>query len=79
MVEMGLKPSDSFVQKVINLDSCLKSRLGLIIVGQTETAKTTCLQVLHQTLKSSNTQIKSKILYPKSLTTQELFGYEHKQ
>ena len=53
-------------------------RSGVMLAGSTGSGKTTCYKVLQKTLSITQIQktIKTKCLNPKSVSIDELYGYE---
>lgn len=71
-----------FVQKVLQLYEMLSLRHGIILLGEPMCGKTTCYQLLMETLKDlslrpleiTEMSVASRIINPKSIPTQQLFG-----
>ena len=80
---LGLQKVDPFITKVIQLFDTFDVRFGVMIVGQTGAGKTTCYEVLAdsmQSLKGKGSKdvryqnVRKEILNPKSITMGELYG-----
>lgn len=65
----------AIVRKTLELDEQLKSRLGVVILGDTGVGKTTVWRVLKAArLKASRQAVKTVIINPKALPRQRLLG-----
>jgi len=83
---MNLEVLPSFVTKVTQLFDTFNVRFGVMIVGPAGGGKTTCYKALAHAmtkLRLSNSsdkryqQVKTKVLNPKSISMDELYGVEN--
>ncbi|XP_077201567.1 dynein axonemal heavy chain 6 isoform X2 [Paroedura picta] len=83
MLNKGLQPESSMVNKVIQLYETMLVRHGVMLVGPTGGGKTTVYQILADTLGALHSAgeqkpfyqpVKTYILNPKSITMGELYG-----
>ena len=82
ITKMGLQIKDSLVKKVIQVYEALQTRHGNMIVGETDTGKTTAWKVLKNTLDTLAKKnipgyygAEYHILNPKAITMEQLYGY----
>ncbi|CAK8691447.1 unnamed protein product [Clavelina lepadiformis] len=87
MKEADLQPIASSVKKVIQLYETMVVRHGVMLVGPTGGGKTTCYQMLAETLTQLHHDgvknqdykpVKTTVLNPKSIAMGELYGEEDK-
>lgn len=77
---MKLNPHVAFKTKVIQLSEMIKTRHGLMLVGDAMSGKSTAYKVLAQTLNSlamdgDELKVNYVVINPKSLTINQLYGY----
>ena len=76
MKSKSLIPDDSQISKVIELNEQLKSRLGVVILGESGSGKSTIWSLLMDYLKESESvTIEPIIINPKSMHRTTLLGY----
>ena len=93
MEKRNLNPTNACLQKAIQLFESLKTRNGIILTGDPGVGKSTCYEILKDTLISLKEQTKvnpmlsvdekyenitAQVICPKALTLGELFGEESK-
>ena len=76
-----LKPTETFVSKVIQLFETMEVRFGVMIIGPATAGKSTCYKILAKTLtelsvsKNKNFQkVIYQVLNPKAISMGELYG-----
>ncbi|RZC36870.1 DHC N2, MT and/or AAA 6 domain containing protein [Asbolus verrucosus] len=69
---LHLEPKKEFLVKVVELHETMKYKVGIVIVGQVLTGKTTLINVLKVVL--DNKTINMRRITPKALTLQQLYG-----
>jgi len=83
VISLGFRLVPSLVTKVIQLFETFNVRFGVMLVGLTTSAKTTCYRILqhamtelrHQGHKDTRFQeVKTHVLNPKSISMGELYG-----
>jgi len=82
-----MKVVPEFVEKVIQLNDTFNVRFGVMIVGQSGGGKTSCYQILADSMTQLRNEKESKderfqpvsyrVLNPKSITMGELYGEEN--
>ena len=49
MAKVGLQPEPEYVTTVLNLDETIKSRHGVMVIGETMVGKSCALKLIHDT------------------------------
>ena len=80
----GLQPVPQFMTKVVQLFDTFDVRFGVMIVGPTGGGKTTCYEVLSESMTSLRREkhskdiryqiVRKEVLNPKSINMGELYG-----
>ncbi|CAG9327022.1 unnamed protein product [Blepharisma stoltei] len=67
---------ENFIHKIIQLHECIKSRQGVIVIGEAGSGKTTIYKILAEALNKLNEDenISYISLNPKSVSIQDLYG-----
>ncbi|KAI1294982.1 Cytoplasmic dynein 2 heavy chain 1 [Halotydeus destructor] len=76
MNQMKLVLDESIISKVLELDEQLKSRLGVVMLGETGVGKSTIWRILAKARKQTEHQnVIPVIINPKAVPRQKLLGY----
>ncbi|XP_043921477.1 dynein axonemal heavy chain 11 [Protopterus annectens] len=76
-LELHLQPEESFILKVVQLEELVAVRHSVFVVGNAGTGKTQILRTLNRTYMNLKRKPVWNDLNPKSVTTDELFGFIH--
>jgi len=84
--KLNLQPTDSFIQKTLQLYDTIQVRHGLMLVGPTGGGKTSNYKVLQEAMtylakeeKGDFTKVHTHILNPKAITMGQLYGWINEQ
>nr|XP_056713421.1 dynein axonemal heavy chain 11 [Euleptes europaea] len=76
-LELRLQPEESFILKVVQLEELLAVRHSVFVVGNAGTGKSEILRTLNRTYINMKLKPVWNDLNPKTVTTDELFGFTH--
>ena len=75
LLEQNLDLQDRQINKILQFQSALTQRMGVVIMGPSGSGKTTIWSVLKEALKKLDTQVKTYIMNPKAISRKQLLGH----
>jgi dynein heavy chain len=72
--ELGLQPTPTLIEDALRLHSLLQSQLGVILIGDTGSGKTSCYRVVQKVRERTGAECELNTLNPKALAPGALCG-----
>jgi hypothetical protein len=78
-LDLGLQPTPALIRDALRLHSMLQSRLGVILIGDTGSGKSSCYRVVQKMLESAGGGCELNVISPRAVAADAMYGTFNEQ